>query len=149
MNLLIGKFEQLACGWNHRPLGEKEFYQLCDQFNVSAQETLLQTNGFYFSVNGNHFIAVNKELCEVRKLFVQFHEFAHFLLHSPAYGAGAKFHGVSRKTRQEAEADLFALCAIMPRPLIEGISVQELTDDHGLPDDLVDERIKIYRTHDI
>jgi hypothetical protein len=49
---------------------------------------------------------------------------------------------VGRRTRQECEADVFAICAVLPLPLIEGRDPQELIDD-GWPADMVAARVDV------
>ncbi len=149
MKMLLSRIEKLICGWNERPLDEDDFYRLCSEHDVTVVESPLQTSGFYFSMRRKHFIAVNSELRGPQRLFVMFHEFAHFYLHAPNSGAGARFHGVGRKTRQEAEADLFAVCAIMPRSMIEMNTAGVLSEEFGLPGELIAERVSILRTYGI
>ncbi|HMT09328.1 MAG TPA: ImmA/IrrE family metallo-endopeptidase, partial [Pyrinomonadaceae bacterium] len=76
------------------------------------------------------------------------HELGHFLLHVPDSGATANFHRVGERTRKEREADLFALCAIMPMAKLANSSKQELVDE-GFEQELVAERLEIYRTYGI
>ena len=103
----------------------------------------LRTDGFYYRVKGRDFIAVNSRLAEPMKLLVLFHELGHFLFHTPASGATANFHGVGGFTRQEREADVFALCALLPLRSIKNRSVEELAESSGLPPEKVTERLDI------
>ncbi|MBX3244832.1 MAG: ImmA/IrrE family metallo-endopeptidase [Acidobacteria bacterium] len=114
MNFLLKKLASLNIGWNERPLTEADLYALCKRFKITVEEMPLRVSGFYYCVMGRHFIAVNSGLSADRKLFVLFHEFAHFLLHAPDRGATANFHGIGRRDRKETEADLVALIALMP-----------------------------------
>ena len=146
MQFFLDKVNSLKIGWNERPLRLTDLYQLCKRFKIVVQEMPLTTGGFYYRVMGRDFIAVDSRLDEPKKLFVLFHEFAHFLLHTPETGATANFHGVGRRTRKECEADLFALCALMPKPMIESHSMQELIDE-GLAPDIVAERFAALRRY--
>lgn len=110
------------------------------------QEMPLRVGGFYYCMLGRHYIAVNSRLRSTTKLFVMFHEFAHYLIHAPDVGVTANFHGVGRKTRKEFEADAFATCALIPRQMIESRSVQELVEEDGLPEELISARVELYRT---
>ncbi|MFT3746487.1 MAG: ImmA/IrrE family metallo-endopeptidase [Pyrinomonadaceae bacterium] len=115
MQFLIEKISELNFGWNERPLSEADFYKLCKRFKVAVQEMPLAVGGFYYRVMDRDFIAVDSKLPPVKKLAVLYHELGHFLFHMPASGATANFHGVGRRTRQEIEADTFALCAHSPK----------------------------------
>ena len=142
MRSYIDKLEKLKIGWNRRSLTENDFYQLCRRFRVTVVEMPLVTNGFYYCVKGRHFIAISTRLPRIEKLLVMFHEFAHFLMHSPDTNTTASFHGLGRKTRKEREADAFALCAIIPRCWMESHELSELIDE-GFPAKILKERVQI------
>ena len=144
MRFLTDKLDALKIGWNERPLTEADLYRLCRRFRIKVQEMPLRTDGFYYRVMGRDFIAVNSKLPEVKKLAVLFHELGHFLFHTPDSGATANFHGVGRRTRKECEADIFALCALLPRPLIQERSSEELVDE-GFPQEMIENRLAIFR----
>ena len=78
-----------------------------------------------------------------------FHELGHFLLHLPDSGTTANFHGVGHRDRKEREADIFAVCALIPRDWIVGRTADELVSDEGLPPDLVAERAELFRVRGI
>ncbi len=144
MRFLTDKLDALKIGWNERPLTEADLYRLCRRSRIKVQEMPLRTDGFYYRVMGRDFIAVNSKLPEVKKLAVLFHELGHFLFHTPDSGATANFHGVGRRTRKECEADIFALCALLPRPLIQERSSEELVDE-GFPQEMIENRLAIFR----
>ena len=144
MRSYLDKLAKLNIGWNLRPLGEQDFYDLCRRFRITVVEMPLATNGFYYCVKGKHFIAVSCRLPAVKKLLVMFHEFAHFLMHSPDTNTTASFHGLGKKTRKEQEADTFALCALIPKLLIETREISDLVDE-GFPSELLTERVQIYK----
>lgn len=144
MRLVFEKISEYRLGWNERRLTEQDFHRICKRFNVKAVEMPLRTNGFYYRVMGRDFIAIDSRLSGVMKLFVQFHELAHFLLHTPESGATANFHGVGRQTRCEREADAVALCALIPQKLLNDRMASEIAEIDGLPPDLVAERLQIF-----
>lgn len=146
MRFLTEKISTLKIGWNERPLTEADFYRLCRRFKVSVTEMPLTASGFYYRVMGHDFIAVDSRLAGHEKLAVLFHELGHFLLHTPQSGATANFHGVGRRTRQEREADLFALCALIPKASIATRSPGELIDE-GFPAEMVAERHAIFERY--
>lgn len=146
MRFVIDKISQLKTGWNERPLTEADFYRLCKRFRIRVTEMPLSVGGFYYRVMGRDFIAVDSRLAGAEKLAVLFHELGHFLLHTPASGATANFHGVGRRTRQEREADAFALCALIPRSWLASPTIEELADD-GFPAEMIAERFAIYERY--
>lgn len=149
MVFFLEKFSKLKCRWNERPMSEDDFHRLCRRYRITVVEMPLRVSGFYYCMLGRHYIAINSRLGQPKKLFVMFHEFAHYLFHAPDSGTTANFHGIGKKTRKEMEADAFALCALIPRPSIESRTVQELIEEDGLPEDLVRSRIALLREHNI
>ena len=109
----------------------------------------LSTGGFYYRVMGRDFIAVDSRLPPAKKLFVLFHELGHFLFHTPESGATANFHSVGRRTRVECEADLFALCSLIPKKLIENRAVPELIDEEGFSSEIFAERLAVFERYGI
>lgn len=146
MNLILNRIEELNCSWNISPLSAEDLYRLCSEHGVEVIEGPLEISGFYFSVLGRHVIAVDSRLEPCRKLFVMFHEFAHFLFHSHKGAAAASFHEVGRKCRKEREADMFALCALIPKPLLAARSPAELIEGEGFPASMVYDRLELFRT---
>lgn len=144
MRLLIETISRHRIDWNRRPLTESDFYRLCKKHKIAVEEIPLRVSGFYYSVLGKHCIAIDSKLPPQKKLFVMFHEFAHFLLHAPESGATANYHGVGKRTRKEIEADAFALCALIPRCRIETSTISELIEDQGHDESLMRERLVIF-----
>ena len=144
MLFFLDKISRLRIQWNKKPLTQDDFYRLCKRHKVTVQEMPLQVSGFYYCVLGRHYIAIDSRLRQHKKLFVMFHEFAHYLMHAPDTGVTANFHGVGGKTRKEAEADAFALCAMIPKTWIECRHLNELMDDEGIPESMIGERLRVY-----
>ena len=148
MRFLLDKVKTLKIGWNERPLTDEDFQRICRRLNVTVEEMPLRVGGFYYRVKGRDYIVIDSRLTGIAKRMVQFHELGHLLFHVPASGVTANFHGFGHKTRVEREADLFAVCAVLPRPMIETHSLAELIDD-GIPADTVAERLQILADHGI
>jgi Zn-dependent peptidase ImmA (M78 family) len=146
MHFFLQKISRMLFGWNKRPLDEEDFYRLCKRFRISLVEMPLRTNGFYYCVKGKHFIAIDSRLPRIKKLIVMFHEFAHFLMHVPDTGVTANFHGIGQRTRKEAEADAFALCALMPKTYLENRTTEELIDE-GFSTEFLSGRQKVFVTY--
>ncbi len=149
MRFLTEKIKKLNIGWNERRLTEVDFYLLCKRFKIKIQETSLSTGGFYFRVMGRDFIAVDSRAAGPQKLAIMFHELGHFLFHTPETGPSASFHGVGRRTRKEIEADIFALCALIPKNWIESRYPQELIDYEGLTAEMIASRYEILQRYGI
>lgn len=136
-------------GWNEKPLTEADFYRLCQRFRITVEEIPLRVSGFYYCVMGRHYIAIDRGLRGKQKLFVMFHEFAHFLMHAPNTNETASYHGVGRQTRKEREADLFALVALIPQHWLETRTPDELIADEGITSDMLRERMELFARHSL
>lgn len=143
MRFLTEKIQRLGIDWNERPLTEADFYKLCRRFRISVTEMPLRTDGFYYRVMGRDFIAVNSRLSDPLKLLVLFHELGHYLLHTPETGATANFHGIGGSARKEREADVFALCALLPHRHVKERTVEELAEATGYPPETVAARFEL------
>lgn len=148
MRFLTERITKLNIEWNERPLTEVDFYRLCKRFKINVEEMPLTVSGFYYRVMGRDFIAVDSKLAKPQKLAVLFHELGHFLFHTPESGATASFHRVGHRTRQECEADVFALCALIPGCWLESRTILEMLDE-GLPAEMVEARYEILRRYGI
>lgn len=147
MQFLSDKAHKLKIGWNEKPLTENDFHRLCRRYKISVQEMPLRVSGFYYRLMGRDFIAIDSRLTGNERLTVMFHELAHFLFHTPESGATANFHRVGHKTRQEIEADTFALCAIFPLSSIN--KGHRGGFDESIPEEILRERLNIFDRHGI
>ncbi len=148
MLLLADTISRLRISWNKRPLIEADFHRLCRKHKVTVTEMpLRKVSGFYYCAMGRHFIAIDSRLSPQKKLFVMFHEFGHFLLHSPSGSATANYHRVGTRTRDEIEADSFALCALMPLAWVESGRLSELAADAGYDAELIADRLAVFNHH--
>ena len=143
------KYKQLKIGWNDRPLSEVDFYAFCRRNKITVQELPLRVSGFYYSMLGRHFIAIDSRLTARKRLFVMFHELAHYLMHVPDDNATASYHGIGRQTRKEREADAFALVALIPRTWLETRSPEEMVAEEGVTVDEMAARYALFETHGV
>ncbi len=149
MRFFLEKIKTLNIGWNERPLTEADFHKLCRRHRITVQEMPLQVSGFYYCLMGGHYIALDSKLPPGKKLFVMFHEFAHYLMHAPDRGATASFHGIGRKTRKESEADLFAAVALIPMSWLETRTEFEIASEEGIDAETVAERFRVFEQRGI
>ena len=149
MHFFLEKISSLRCHWNSKPLTQDDFYRLCRRHKVTVHEMPLRVSGFYYCMQGRHYIAIDSRLRPDKKLFVMFHEFAHYLMHAPDSGTTANFHGIGTKTRKEVEADAFALCALIPRPWIESRTPQELMEEDGFSPEMIADRLDLMQMHGV
>lgn len=145
MNILARKFESLNIGWNHRPLAEGDFYRLCRREKVKAVELPLRVPGFYMVCGGRRFIHLDSRLRGSRWLHTAFHELAHHYLHAPASASVAKFFKLTPNSKEEFEAEVFAVVALMPEPKLRRLLCEEIEDAHLK--EIVHFRLKVLDTY--
>ena len=149
MIFLLDKISQLKFGWNEKQLTEQDFFKLCRKYKVKVVEMPLQVDGFYYCVKGKHYIALDSKLRAVERLFTMFHEFAHFIYHVPDTNVTANFSRVGERNFKEEEADLFALCALIPKDWVENKTLKELLEEEFLPEEMLWKRKEIYDKYDL
>lgn len=147
MKSFFDKIEKLKCGWNDVQMDEAAFHRLCRKHKIKVKVMPLTVHGFYNCTKGKHYIAVDKRLNEFQASFVMFHEFAHFLMHSPSTDATESFCGSSIYTRDEREADAFACCALLPLELLRTREPEELADMFGTT--FFMKRLEVYERYGI
>ena len=145
----LDKFSKLKIGWNERPLNEADFHRLCRRFKITVDEYPMRVSGFYYCLLGGHYIAIDSKLPPRQKLFVMFHEFAHFLMHAPDQNATASYHGVGRQTRKEREADAVALVALIPKTWLETRTPDEMIADDGVTAAELATRYALFEMHGV
>jgi Zn-dependent peptidase ImmA (M78 family) len=149
MQSFFHKIAELKCGWNEQPLDEAKFHKICRKHKIRVKLLPLTVHGFYSCTGGKHYIAVDSRLPELQKLFVMFHEFGHFLMHSPSTDFIENYCGSKRKSRDEQEADAFAYCALLPLSVLKNHDPEELLGDDGVPTAFLMERLRIYERYGI
>lgn len=144
VKFLLDKISKLNIGWNERALGEDDAFELARRLGVEVQIKSMSTDGFYFRLLGREFIAINRDLPQPQRLKVLFHELAHLLFHAPTSGPAVGFHRIGKRSRQEIEADTFAICALLPLTVLESKTADELIDE-GLDRTLLAERAEVWQ----
>lgn len=140
MKFAIERFEALRIGWNKRPLTERELHRLARRTRVSIKEMPLRVHGFYMQMRGVSFICINSRLNQRLRLKVAFHELAHHLLHN----GQPHFYQIDPSMKEECEAEVFALCAMIPLRMFRKNSLQDLHDIEGFTWEMLRQRKEIF-----
>lgn len=126
--------------WNVRVMTEDDFYYYCDTARIVVRDMPLDNlPGLYLLCDGRPCILLDTDLRGAERLFIGFHEYAHFLLHPPRVRA---FHGYDDIT--EDEADAFAVCALIPRTTIAHYWPSEIAELYGYPPWIVRLRREVF-----
>jgi Zn-dependent peptidase ImmA (M78 family) len=139
MNLVVKKFKSLRIGWNKKPIGEPEINRLSRRLKVKIQEMPLRVAGFYLTMRGKSFICVDERLGSLLKLKIKLHELAHRILHT----GQPHFYLLDPNKKEECEAEVFALCCLIPRTWVKTKTFTELVEIEGFDAATVWERWEI------
>jgi Zn-dependent peptidase ImmA (M78 family) len=126
--------------WNVKVLTQDDFDYYCDCDGIAVSETPLEVPGLYICRNGQPEILLSDELRGAERLFIAFHELAHHWLHPPGI---QMFHGLP-SPRVELEADVVAICALIPKTTLTHYWPSEIAELHGYTHDLVNFRCEIF-----
>lgn len=131
---------QIHCmHWNQKVLTEAHALAFCDESGVRLLQHASVEYGRYVFYKRLHFIIINPCLAAGMRLWVLWHEIAHFLYHSPQT---ENFSALMLR-RQDHEANWFAAVAMMPKPLIAGKTIDEVVYEFGYPKEIVQIRYDI------
>jgi Zn-dependent peptidase ImmA (M78 family) len=132
-------FQNTPPEWNVRVLTQDDFDFYCDRAGIVVSEVSLEQPGLYIFRDGRPQIFISDELRGVEKLFVSFHELAHYWLHPPGV---RMFFGWGKEI--EIEADAVAVCCLIPKTVLTHYWPSEIAELYGYPHDLVTLRCEIF-----
>lgn len=144
MNLILEKLKSKLFQLNKRIHGEADFYRLCRKEKIDVHEIPLRENihGYYSNYRGKSYIILNSRMDRDKWLEVAFHELGHHYLHAPVPST-VFFDSQSLSSRQETEAQAFALLALIPFSLLEQFEENpSLLDDYAAS--LIEQRLKLF-----
>lgn len=149
MHSLLTKFEKL--GWNRRAFTEADVYRICRREKVKIIEYPISgTLGFYMRCAGRCIITVDSRLRGVRRVYVLLHELAHYFLHVPAEATAAHFFRLRPDTKQEFEAEAFAVVAVLPETLLRSTLAEGGDfEEEGFTRDIIEFRLKVLEMYGI
>jgi Zn-dependent peptidase ImmA (M78 family) len=91
-----------------------DFRDLCSSVGLTVTMTNQIERGFYYCIEGKHYIALSTKLSRSQISFVIWHEFAHFLQNYYSRRSIAAFSNVEPDKASEKLADVFAMIALRP-----------------------------------
>jgi Zn-dependent peptidase ImmA (M78 family) len=148
MKFALAKLQRCVRDLNKRPLTADDFYRICRREQVKVHEIPLLVPGFYMVVRGKPHLYINSSLRGIAWLLAAFHELGHHLLHAPPNSTVAYFYKLKPNTKEENEAEAFALIALIPESLMfQLIASEEYAEDYGFSAELLKERCNLYLHH--
>jgi Zn-dependent peptidase ImmA (M78 family) len=124
-----------------RVLTEDDFQQYCDQAGIIVRDAQLKKRAMYIWPDGGRpRIFINQNLRGSDRLFVCFHELAHYWLHPHRV---RYFSGM--KSQVEAEANIVAICAMIPLTVLKNYWKTEIVEIYGCTLDQVEFRETVYK----
>lgn len=133
------------CGWNEKILGEDVAIEFCRSNSICIVDDYRLDYGRIVFYKGYTFILKNPYLEAGMRLWVLWHEIAHFLLHAPQ---SSKFSPLVKR-KNDREANYIAAIAMMPRQTIQGRTFHEIEEEYGYPAKLIEIRDQIVKNEGI
>ncbi len=132
-------------GWNRRVLTETDALEFCRSRAVRIISDPRIDFGQLRYYKGYTFILISSRLNPEMRLWVLWHEIAHYLLH----GYSTTRFSASTVRKKDREANYVAAVAMMPRHLIEGRTIDEVAADFGYPREVVVIRYQVWEREDL
>jgi Zn-dependent peptidase ImmA (M78 family) len=133
-------------GYNERPLTYADFEDLCQRDGIITFEHKMPARGWYFMMDEQPFIVINRSIFPGHKTFVGFHEYFHHKYHPGGYHY---YNAIGVNNKIERQASAIAAVAIIPTKHLE-IDIkrgEDISDKYEIPKYLVDFRLKIYDSY--
>lgn len=117
--------------WNKKQITFNYLFDYCKKGKVYIvdAETKEEPLGSYNLRKGYEFIVINKYLPYYYKLWILSHEVYHWRTHWP----DTSNFSIGMDDKNEAEANIFAAVATFPRPLIEGLTIEQICKFYKTP----------------
>lgn len=122
--------------WNKVIHTEDDAREFCKKNKVCICETTKVNFGKYTQYKGYDFILINPKLSPAMRLWVLWHEIAHFLLHSPETSNFSQ----STIRKNDREANWVAAILLMPKNLIKNKTRTALQEEYGYLAELIEIR---------
>lgn len=121
--------------WNVRIYSPDEAEYYCQTKNIQVREGNDEEvdYGLYTVYKKVEFIILNKFLDPEMRSWVFLHEIYHSAAHAPA----TSLFSPSMESKNDAEANIFSSVSLMPRPLLENYTVDEICHCFHIPRPLV------------
>jgi Zn-dependent peptidase ImmA (M78 family) len=124
--------------WNKEILTEADFKSFCKDKDISVAYIKIayldqDCRGLYIKYRKQPFIVLDPDLTGADKLWVQWHEVGHYLLHE----SRRKFRADSFMHKLEIEANLIAAVAMIPLKIVQTASVEEIKSTYKYPTKVV------------
>lgn len=131
MNLLSQRIKEFLPDWNQRVYTVSDAEEFCERHNIIHFDTEnIDGLGKYRIYRGHPFIYINKFIEERYRSWVFWHEISHFILHPTSI---AQFSDEVTKRKAEKEANLVASICLMPRAIIDGKRLCEISEEFNYP----------------
>lgn len=128
--------------WNRRVLAEEDFHAFCNDEHLKVVEAETGEYGLYIVHRGQPFIVLDPSLQGMMRLWVEWHEAAHHLLHIPAPDLFRV-----ENSKEQWQANVVAACAMIPQPLLRRVTIEEIRVDYGYPKALCNIRLAVFERY--
>lgn len=150
MNLLLARFKKEFPFWNDRAFTLDDFYGYCRRMRIRIHEMPMRAAAMFAVKRGRPHIYLDTRTLGVARLHAALHELGHFLLHTPPYETVTYYYRLKPNTREEIEADAFAIVALIPLSLMKRLMASdEYSIEYGMSAELLKERTQLFLRYGI
>ena len=150
MNLLLAKFKREFPFWNIRAFTLDDFNSYCRRKGIKIHEMPMKTAAMFGVSRSKPNIYLDTKTQGIARLHAALHELGHYLLHTPPYETVTYYYRLKPNTREEIEADAFAIVALIPAGLMKKLlSSDEYSIEYGMSAALLRERCQLYMRYGI
>lgn len=142
--LLIERFANRIHGFNMRRQSLCDLYDLCEPLDVEVvQKPMRKLHGAAIEDMGFHYIYINSLLSGPLKVIAGFHEFCHLTDHALNVEAFKSTGNLWNLSKFERQAQIIGVIAWMPSVEIEGLSIEQIMREYGVPRNVAEFRLSL------
>jgi hypothetical protein len=136
--------------FNKRSLRLCDLCRICDEFSIQVvQWQMRRLHGSAYEEDGYRFIFINPLVSYAEQIVAGFHEFEHIISHVGNGEVCQSSGDTLRLSKQEKQAQMVGVIALMPITVVYGMSVEEMMGEFDAPRKLAEFRFSIFRDYRI
>lgn len=142
--LLIERFSRRIDGFNSRRLTLRDLDLLCSLQNIDVVFTRLRgLHGAALENEGYKYLYINSLLSEPEQVIAGFHEYCHLTDQVVDSNILLSTGGLWNVNKYERQAQIVGVVALMPKLVVEGMTVGDLMHEFGVRREIAEFRLSL------
>jgi len=139
--MLIERFRSHLPGFNQHSFTLPDLYDICEAIEVRVRRLpMRRLHGCSFVEGGEVYIYINSLIRGPEQVIAGFHEYCHVVDHCFDVEVFQSTGGLWNLTKRERQAQIIGVLALMPAPLIDGMTIDEAMRAFGVRRDVAEFR---------